>query len=147
MFKYIALAAASGFFLPLQALVNARTSYILGGPFWATLVNFAGGTAMIIVVLLALRAPVPAMEQIARVPSYCWFSGFMGVLFVAQAAFTVPKLGAAAMIALVIAGQMFGSMAYDHFGVLQNGEPVSWEKALGAVLLLAGVYLILQPNK
>lgn len=147
MFKYIALAAAAGFFLPLQALVNARTSHVIGGPLWATLVNFAGGAVMMAVLLAALRMPVPTWDQIGRVPFYCWFSGLMGIFFVGQAAFTVPKLGAAAMIALVIAGQMFGSIFYDQFGILQAPQPVGWEKILGAVLLLAGVYLILQPNK
>ena len=147
MLKYVLLAAASGFFLPLQALLNARTSHILGGPIWATLVNFAGGTLMVVVVLFALRSPVPAAEQIARVPFYCWFSGLLGIFFVGQAAFTVPKLGAAAMIAVVIAGQMFGSMTYDHFGVLQAPQSLNWEKGLGALLLLAGAYLILQPGR
>ncbi|NJM35468.1 MAG: DMT family transporter [Rhodomicrobium sp.] len=146
MLNYIAAAAVAGFFLPLQALINARTSGILGGPFMATLVNFAGGTIMLIVLLLAIRAPVPTVEQLGRVPVYGWFTGLAGVMFVAQAAYTVPKLGAAAMISLVIAGQMFASIAFDHFGVLQEPQPVTLQKAAGALLLLAGVYLILRPG-
>lgn len=146
MLKYILLAAASGLFLPLQALFNARTSSVLGGPLWATFVNFAGGTIMMIVLLAVIRMPPPTMDQIGRVPFYCWFSGLMGMFFVGQAAVTIPKLGAAAMIALVIAGQMFGSIIYDHFGVLQTADPVSWQKILGALFLLAGVWLILRPG-
>ena len=147
MLKYITLAAAAGFFTPLQALVNARTSHILGGALWATLVNFAVGTLMLVLILALIRAPVPTLEQVGRVPFYGWISGLAGVLFVAQAAYTVPKLGAAAMLALVIAGQMFGSIAYDHFGVLQASQPVSWQKIAGAALLLAGVWLILRPGE
>ena len=147
MLKYVVLAAGSGFLLPLQALMNARTSYILGGPLWATLVNFAGGTFILLLLLTFLRLPVPAMEQIGRVPFYCWFTGGLGIMFVAQAAFTIPKLGAAAMIALVVAGQMFGSIVLDQFGVLQAPQAVNWGKVFGAVLLLVGVYLILQPNR
>jgi transporter family-2 protein len=147
LLKYVVLAALAGFFVPLQAVVNARTSHIIGGPLWATLVNFVGGTLMLIAVLVLLRAPVPSWEQLGRVPVYGWFSGVAGVLFVAQAAFTVPKLGAAAMIALVVAGQMFASILYDHFGILQTPHPVSWEKLAGAVLLLAGVFLILRPDR
>jgi transporter family-2 protein len=146
MLKYIAAAAAAGLFLPLQALVNARTSGILGGPFIATLVNFAGGTIILIVLLVFLRAPIPTAEQIGRMPFYAWFSGLAGVMFVAQAAYTVPKLGAAAMISLVIAGQMFASIAFDHFGVLQTPQPITPYKAAGALLLLAGVFLILRPG-
>jgi bacterial/archaeal transporter family-2 protein len=144
MLKYVVLAAASGFFLPLQALINARTSNTLGGTLWATLVNFAGGTVVLIAVLALLRSQVPTVEQAGRVPLYGWLSGLLGILFVAQAAFTVPKLGAAAMAGLVIAGQMFGSVVYDYFGVLQSSQQPGWQKIAGALLLIAGVWLILQ---
>ena len=71
----------------------------------------------------------------------------VGIIFVTQSAFTVPKLGAAAMIAVVIAGQLFASMVFDHFGVLQQAHPISWQKIGGAVLLLGGVWLILRPSE
>jgi transporter family-2 protein len=143
--QYIALAALAGFFLPLQALVNARTSQALGGPFVATLVNFVGGTIALILILSIMRTPIPTAEQVGRMPFYAWFAGMAGVMFVTQAAVTVPRLGAAAVIALAIAGQLFGSMLFDHFGILQQPHPVSWEKVVGAFLLLAGVWLILRP--
>jgi transporter family-2 protein len=144
---YVALAALAGFFLPLQALVNARTSQALGGPFVATLVNFVGGTIVLFIILSAMRTPIPTAEQVGKVPFYAWFAGLAGVMFVTQAAVTVPKLGAAAVIALAIAGQLFGSMILDHFGVLQQPHPVTWEKILGAFLLLGGVWLILRPGQ
>jgi len=147
MLQYIALAALAGFFLPLQALVNARTSDVLGGAFLATLVNFLGGTIILIAILLAIRSPVPTAAQIGQVPLYGWITGIAGVFFVAQAAFTVPKLGAAAMIAVVVAGQMFGSMVFDHFGILQSSHPVTLQKIAGAILLLTGVWLILRPGQ
>ncbi len=51
------------------------------------------------------------------------------------------------MMAVIVAAQMFGSIAYDHFGVLHAAQPVTWTKILGAGLLLAGVWLILPPGK
>lgn len=145
--QYVALAAVAGFFLPLQALVNSRTSQALGGALMATLVNFAGGTIILLVMLAAMRASVPTADQVGKVPSYAWFSGVVGIIFVTQSAFTVPKLGAAGMIAVVIAGQLFASMVFDHFGVLQQAHPISWQKIAGAVLLLGGVWLILRPGE
>jgi bacterial/archaeal transporter family-2 protein len=142
---YVALAAVAGFFLPVQAMVNARTSQIFGGPFIATLINFTGGTIALIIIIAVLRVPLPTSEQIGRMPLYAWFAGLVGVMFVTQAAITVPKLGAAAMIAVVIAGQLFASMLFDHFGILQEAHPIGWQKIAGAVLLLGGVWLILRP--
>lgn len=145
MTKYIALAAFAGFLLPFQALVNARTSAILGNPLWPTLINFFGGLLLLIPLIMLLRLPVPAAEAAGRVPFYAWLTGLVGVIFVAQAAYTIPKLGAAGMISLAIAGQMFGSILFDHFGVLQEPDPVSLQKTIGAILLIAGTWLILRP--
>jgi transporter family-2 protein len=147
MLQYVALAALAGFFLPLQALINARISGVFNGPILAALVNFVSGTVAIIVLIALFRVPLPSAAQAAMVPSYGWLTGLFGAFFVAQAAFTVPKLGAAGMIALVVAGQMVGSIAFDHFGVLQPAQPVTLQKALGAVFLMAGVYLILRPGE
>jgi transporter family-2 protein len=146
MFQYVALAALAGCLLPLQSLIAARTAAVFNGPMMAALVNFAGGTVACLVLIVLFRIPWPSAEQPGMVPSYGWFAGLFGVFFVAQAAFTVPKLGAAGMIALVVAGQMVGSIVLDHFGVLQQAHPISLQKLLGALLLCIGVILILRPG-
>lgn len=147
MLHYVALAAVAGFFLPLQGLLNARTSLVLGGPLISTLVNFLGGTLVLLVLLLVTRAPVPTTAQLGQVPTLAWFMGLGGIFFVGQAAVTMPKLGAAAMIAIVVAGQMFASIVFDHYGILQPPHPVTLSKVAGAILLLAGVWLILRPGQ
>jgi transporter family-2 protein len=55
----------------------------------------------------------------------------------------IPRLGAAIVIGLIVAGQMIGSLVFDHFGLL--GVPVhsmSVSRLLGAMLLILGVVLI-----
>lgn len=146
MTKYVAIAAFAGFLLPLQALVNARTGSILGNPLWPTLVNFIGGLIILVPLITLLRLQLPSIEQATRVPPYGWLTGIIGVIFIAQAAYTVPKLGAAGMISLAVAGQMFGSVLLDHFGILHDPDPVSLEKIIGAALLIAGTWLILRPG-
>jgi transporter family-2 protein len=146
MFHYVALAALSGLFLPLQSLLAARVAASINGPFMAALVNFTGGTVACLMLVLLFRVPWPSSAQAALVPHYAWLMGFFGALFVAQAAFTIPKLGAAGMMALIIAGQMIGSMVMDHFGVMQPVQPVTLQKLIGAALLMGGVFLILRPG-
>jgi transporter family-2 protein len=111
----------------------------------AALVNFVGGSVGLLVLILLFRVPWPSGAQASLVPSYGWLTGLFGAFFVAQAAFTVPKLGAAGMIALVVAGQMVGSVLLDHFGIMQPVQPITLQKVAGAVLLFAGVMLILRP--
>ena len=53
-----------------------------------------------------------------------------------------PRLGAAAMLGLVVAGQMTESLLLDHFGVLGMAQQVitPW-RLLGVGLVIAGVGL------
>jgi bacterial/archaeal transporter family-2 protein len=141
----VALAAFAGLIVPLQALIVARVSFIMASPMLAALVNFVSGTVALVALLALSRTPLPTQTQIAQMPVYGWIVGFLGAFFVAQAAYTIPKLGAAATVALIIAGQMIGSLALDHFGILHSAHPVSAQKAAGALLLLVGVFLILRP--
>jgi transporter family-2 protein len=56
---------------------------------------------------------------------------------------SVPKIGAANVFALVIAGQLLMGLIYDHFGLLgfpQNS--VNWVKVGGVLLMIGGAYLI-----
>jgi len=54
----------------------------------------------------------------------------------------VPGLGAAFFIALLVAGQMIGSIAFDHFGLLDVEHPIDLPRVIGATLLVVGVVLI-----
>ena len=69
--------------------------------------------------------------------------GLLGAFFVTVIIFSVPKIGSANVFALVIAGQLFIGLLYDHFGLLgfpQNS--INWVKVLGVLLLIVGAYLI-----
>jgi transporter family-2 protein len=55
----------------------------------------------------------------------------------------IPKLGAAAVFSLVIAGQMVGALALDSTGAFAIAQiPLSPARVLGTILLLAGVILM-----
>lgn len=56
---------------------------------------------------------------------------------------TVPRLGAATVLALIVVGQMFGSLVFDHFGVLGlQQQPITPARIAGALMLIGGVFLI-----
>jgi transporter family-2 protein len=147
MLQSIVLASLAGLLLPLQSLINARMAGAINGPMMAALVNFVGGSAALLLLIFLFRVPWPTAEQTTMVPAYGWLTGLFGAFFVAQAAFTIPKLGAAGMVALVVTGQMIGSVVMDHFGIMQPVQPITLQKAVGAVLLMTGVILILRPGQ
>jgi transporter family-2 protein len=55
----------------------------------------------------------------------------------------VPRLGAATTLALIIGGQMLGSLAFDHMGPLGVPQhPVTPQRLVGVVLLIGAVMLV-----
>jgi transporter family-2 protein len=70
--------------------------------------------------------------------------GIFGVIFIATAIFMIPRLGAATVLALIVVGQMLGSLAFDHFGLFGIPQyPVTLIRLAGAVLVVVlGAILI-----
>jgi transporter family-2 protein len=90
---------------------------------------------------------VPAADALLRLPPWIWAGGLLGAAFVVIATLAVPRIGAASLAALAVGGQMVAALACDHFGVLQTPQPVGATRLVGALLVLAGVLLVVQPWK
>lgn len=140
---YVVLAFGAGAVLPLQALINARLGVRLGGPLWAATVSFAVGTLALLLFQLLTRAPAPALAGALRAPAWIWLGGCLGGFYIAGVVVSVPRLGPAPLVALVVFGQVAASLALGHFGVLAAAaQPVTLAKAIGGLLLLGGVILV-----
>jgi transporter family-2 protein len=140
----IALALAAGALLPLQALVNARLGAQLAAPFWAaTLQNVLGALAMVLVIL-AVREPLPPAAQFAGAPIWSWAGGILGATYVLIALLATPKLGATRTMVAIITGQLVASVLLDQFGVLQVRRELDLKTLGGLALLAGGAWLILR---
>lgn len=145
---YVALAMMAGALLPLQALINARLGHASGGgALFASACSFLVGTLALWTVLLVSRQLLPNLDSLGRLPAWIWLGGLIGAAFVVIATLAVPRLGASSLVSLVVLGQMGASLALDKFGVLQQPQPVNLARVLGALMVLAGVVLVLQPWK
>ena len=94
---------------------------------------------------VALAAPGPRPSDLfAGAGSWLfWTGGLFGALFIGTAILMVPRLGAATVLALIVVGQMLGSLAFDHFGLFGlSPHPVSPIRLAGAASLILGVVLI-----
>jgi transporter family-2 protein len=55
----------------------------------------------------------------------------------------VPRLGAATVLALIVVGQMLGSLAFDQFSLLGlQQHPANLTRLAGPVFLILGVVLV-----
>jgi transporter family-2 protein len=101
------------------------------------------GVVFMVCLAVVLRDPIPSANTIGRVPGWAWSGGIFGAIFIALSIITIPKLGGAAYIALLVTGQMVAALAFDHFGWL--GIPqrsIDLPRLLGVALLVGGVVLI-----
>lgn len=143
IWPFILLAFVAGFCLPTQAGINTQLNLWSQSAILAATISFAVGTIGLLVYALVLRIPWPEIGTINQHPWWIWTGGLLGAFLVASTVVLAPRLGAASMIALIIAGQMTASLALDHFGWLgYQVQPISGLRILGGVLLVSGVALI-----
>src|SRR5690348_4150208 len=137
------VAFAAGVSFVFQQAVNANLRTEIGSAWWAGFVSYLGGTVVMLAMAMLLQDPLPTRELLGRSHWMSWTGGFFGAIYIAVSILLVPRLGTATVIALLVAGQMIGSIAFDHFGLF--GVPVhqvSIPRALGALMLLGGAILI-----
>jgi transporter family-2 protein len=138
------IAALVGAGLTVQVGMNATVRLAVGSPMLAAIVNFVIGLAALLVVALASGARwTPGSAAV--VPAWAWFGGVLGAAYVASTTVLGPRLGAATLLALTLAGQMAAALAVDHYGVIGFPQsPLTASRLLGAALLVAGVLLIMR---
>jgi transporter family-2 protein len=140
---WIALAVAAGGCIAVQAAANGSLRTNLDDPRYAAFFSICGTIVTAVVAMLVLRPPLPAAAAIRGTPWWTWIGGPLGAVFVLAGAALAPRLGAAAFISAVVAGQLFCSLALDHFGLMNvPQQPLTAARLLGAALVFAGVLLV-----
>ena len=132
----------AGSTLGVQAGINSQLQLAWAkSPVLADFISFAVGTLGLLVYLLVMRVPLPALPD--KIVPWHWVGGLLGAFLVSVTVYVAPRLGAATMIALILAGQIGVSLVLDHFGLLGYAQKlISWQRLLGAVLVGVGVFLI-----
>ena len=143
VFLYL-LAIVAGIATSLQVAVNSQGRLRLG-IHWlqGTLVNFLGGTVILIAVCLACRLPWPTFADMGRAPWWVWSGGILGILYVSASILLGPRLGNTLFLVLVIAGQMIGALLVDNYGIL--GSPIkaaSPGRMIGVGIVLIGMVVV-----
>ncbi|GGK16538.1 membrane protein [Pilimelia terevasa] len=137
--------AVAGLGVGVQAAVNGRVREAAGGALPATLLNFAVGTAALLVVLgadVALRGPP---QDLPAAP-WLYLGGPLGVVFITVAAATVRYTGVLLLGLAVIAGQLTGALLLD-LALPGAAGPPGAGIYVGVALALAGVAVAARPDR
>ena len=138
------LGILAGMLIAVQGPINAQLAQGLGMPLAAAAASFVAGS----VALIALTAVIAQAQGVTiawRMPPWWMFvaGGCLGAAYVTSAIILTPRLGTAATMALIVAGQLSAGLLIDRMGWFDLAvRELSIGRVGGAVLLLVGALLI-----
>jgi bacterial/archaeal transporter family-2 protein len=139
------LALIAGLAGSVQVAVMGRFGERIGS-LEALAANLLFSTLIATTVLLVFRQSLAGFGDAVRSPWWYWVGGGgMGVVVVLTITVVTPKIGAAATIGLLIAGQLAMGVLIDRYGWF-GVEQVAFSRprVLGIALLIAGAALTLR---
>jgi len=137
------LAMGAGCCIALQASANGKFRQNIGSPLFAAYFSILGTIITATIAMLIARPALPSTETLRETQWWNWIGGPLGALIVLAGAALTRELGAAVFISLVVGGQLLCSLLLDHFALMGLEEqPITWGRALGALLVVVGVVCI-----
>lgn len=123
---------------PLASLMSQRL-----GTLESIFIVHVGGALFAMVPLLARRGG--NLEEWQQVPWYALLAGGFGLIVIGAISYTIPRLGVAAALTVIIVGQLVIGALLDHYGLLgAMPRPFTTERAMGLLVLAAGVWLLVR---
>jgi transporter family-2 protein len=139
----VALTATAGLAGAVQAAVmgelGERVGIVPAVAFSVVLALLAGLAA-----LLVWERSFAGIRAAAQEPAWLWIGGLMSVFIVLAVTVAPPRIGVAATIGVVIAGNLVSAAVIDRYGLFgQDVIPIDRWRLLGLLLLAAGAALSL----
>lgn len=143
---FIVLAVATGLMIPVQAALNTGLNKHAASPVLTTLLFLAVAITTTLLVWIFSKPSLP--KGMFQTPGYMYLGGIILTVYALLIPVITPKVGVGASIGLVITGQLIGAIVIDHFGWLHMPvHQLNWIRILGAVLMVAGIYLVMGPGE
>jgi len=126
---------AVGIQSPLASMISQRL-----GLFESVLIVHLGGAVLALIPLLIYGGG--KLGQWRSLPWYTLAAGVFGLIVIGAISYMIPRVGVAASITTIVAGQLLVGTILDHFGLLGAVEkPLDPARVIGLVVVLAGVWL------
>jgi transporter family-2 protein len=138
------LAVLAGLAGSVQVAVMARLGERVGvfaALAWAAMLT----AGLALALLLVVRQGLGGIADAARQPVWLWTGAAMGLLIVLTITFAGSRIGVAATVAIMIAGQLVMGAVIDRFGLFGvDRVTLQWPRVLGLALLAVGAALTLR---
>ena len=138
------LAVAAGLAGSVQVALMSRLGERIG-VLEALAFSAALTAALAFVILLLARHSVLAFSRAVHQPWWMLLGGVMGLIIVFTVTYAGPRIGVAATVGILIAGQLAMGAAIDRWGLFGSDRiALHWPRLLGIGMLAAGAALSLR---
>jgi transporter family-2 protein len=132
----LAGGAAVGLQSPMASMISQRL-----GIFESVFIVHLGGAIIALLPLLLLYGG-GKLAQWRSVPWYALGAGIFGLIVIGAISYMIPRVGIAASITAIVAGQLLVGMFLDHFGLLGASiRSLDITRVIGMAVVLVGVWL------
>lgn len=145
MLLWAAFGVIAGACIAIQAPINTQLSRMLGGaPTVAAAISFFAGAIVLGALSFVLsRSEGRVLDWAAPTPWLYVAGGCLGAVYVTTAVLLTPRIGAAAVMAFAVTGQLLAGILIDRAGFLGVAvHELSLGRLAGAALLVAGAVMI-----
>ncbi len=126
---------AVGLQSPLASLISQRL-----GTLESVFIVHIGGALVALVPLLIYGGG--KLTQWRSVPWYALCAGVFGLIVIGAVSYMIPRVGIAASIITIVAGQLLVGTILDHYGLLGAAvRQLDVTRVIGLAVVLAGVWL------
>jgi transporter family-2 protein len=142
MIGYAAWAFAAGALIPLMAILNAGLARVTGGNVQATVILFAVGLLLSLVLALLVGARFPSLTTLASAAPRQYMGGLIVAFYVVSITFLAPRFGVGNAILLAVTAQLLTAAAIDHFALAGASlRPITIVRAIGLGIVVIGVVI------
>jgi len=135
----ILIGLAGGVAVGLQSPMASMLTQRLG-IFESVFIVHIGGAVIALIPILFYSGG--KLSQWRSVPWYTLGAGIFGLIVIAAISFMIPRVGVAASIITVVAGQLLVGTILDQYGWLGTSiRPMDLTRAIGLTVVLFGVWL------
>ena len=135
----ILIGLAGGVAVGLQGPLASMISQRLGMLESVLIVHLGGALIALIPLLFSGGGKLAHWKQL---PWYTLIAGAFGLVVISAISYMIPRVGVAAAIITIVAGQLMVSAVLDHFGLLgASVRPLDPTRILGMVVVFVGVWL------
>jgi len=134
----LAGGVAVGLQAPLTSMMSGRL-----GTFESVFIVHLGGAILAGLPLLVMRGG--NLGAWRGVPWYALAAGALGLVVLSAVSYTIPHIGVATTVTLIVVAQLVTAALLDHFGLLgATVRVLDPARLLGIVVLFAGTWMIMR---